>query len=407
MRKIIVLFGLLLFSILNCFCQENLKYFNEEFNSIKKDSNRIVSDKTINDIALKNFNKIQTGTKIINTTGKFATLDINKESKRFSFSPFTCQNSLGFQFGLVISGELNSKNNFDFKDRNQLGLGINLTKYYSKSSFKNKPSAIFYKNMYLKIEEKLNNQKGKTKIEDLLIENDSLRNEKENNLLNKLKNEYLIKYETALAEKYWTSKMFWWWTINLKPINRDNFYYIVEDDLESYDKPYNKSINVFSLSGSINVFYENSNIIVNPSISIDISNKHNLSEIYSTSKWNNYTVLNPNSNLSNSSKDVYVLKDNNFHQLILADLYLKTILVYKKWNLGLDLNFDNIKFIKPTTTNSVSKINNFNIGLILPFKDAKGETSINIVPFFEYKQFIDFDKSKENNYGIKFNIPFN
>ena len=56
MKKIIFLFWFLLLT--TSLFSQNLKYFSEEFKLIKNDSNKIVSDKSINDIALKYFNKI-------------------------------------------------------------------------------------------------------------------------------------------------------------------------------------------------------------------------------------------------------------------------------------------------------------------------------------------------------------
>ncbi|PTT72456.1 hypothetical protein, partial [Chryseobacterium sp. HMWF001] len=85
---------------------------------------------------------------------------------------------------------------------------------------------------------------------------------------------------------------------------------------------------------------------------------------------------------------------------------LQGIIIYKKFNIGLELKYDYVKFIKPNTTNDVSNIDNFSAGIVLPFKDKTGTPSINIIPFYQYRQYIGYEKASENIVGVKFSLPF-
>lgn len=72
----------------------------------------------------------------------------------------------------------------------------------------------------------------------------------------------------------------------------------------------------------------------------------------------------------------------------------------------MELKYDYVKFIKPNTTNDVSNIDNFSAGIVLPFKDKTGAPSINIIPFYQYRQYIGYEKTSENIIGVKFSLPF-
>jgi len=357
----------------------------------------MVTDKTFNRIAKNDFEKIQTVTPVSNVTNRFASLDINKEKQTFSLSPLVYDAGQHI-FGLNFSGTLNSKGFFDFKDRNQVAIGLNYTFYHVSKRYKNNHRIELYE-LYDAVKQRALSGK---KIKDVWIKADK---PKDSAALKEEYEEMLTEYEMAFAEKYWTSKSMYWVTVNFTPFNKDNFRYLLEGDTNSYQNPYKESLNVLKLSVSFNYYYESKNWIVSPSVNISGMNKHSLSEIYSTKQWNKITPLTSGTYLSEDNKNVYVLSDNKFSRLFLIDAGLKCILLSKRWNMGLDVSYNSTRFITPGTSNYVSKINDYSFGFIIPLVDSKGERTINIVPFYSYKQFIDYASGSESVFGVKFNIP--
>lgn len=368
-------------------------------------TNKLVSNKAFNQILTEEFNKVQTGGDFKNVTNRYANLDLNKDKKTFSFSPYIQEFGRG-RLGIDFSGTLNNDNNFDFNDRNQVSVGLNYTLYIGSKKFKDKPNGDIYTKIYEKAKEEVLNNGSKLKLDDKVsIDIEREIAAKDSTAFKRELEGKFVEYEIEMAKNRWTSKKLWWLTFNFTPIKRDNFRYIINEDADSYTDPYSKSIHVVSVSVSGNWFYENNWIIFNPSLNFALSNKHSLSEIYSTQQWNKISQLSGETFLSEDSKNVYVLSDNKFSKLLLADWSIKSVLLVKDYNFGLDINYSNISFITPNTSNGKSKINEFSVGIIIPFEDSKGKNTINIVPFYSYKQFIDYEKSSENNFGVKFNIP--
>jgi|SRR5690554_985684 len=362
------------------------------------DSTKLVPNKAFNKIVKNDFEKIQTVTPVSNVTNRFASLDINKEKQTFSLSPLVYDAGQHI-FGINFSGTLNSKGFFDFKDRNQVAVGLNYTFYHASKGFKNKHREELYE-LYEAV--KRHALSDKKQIKDIWIKTEK---SKDSIVLKEKYEEMLTEYEMAFAEKYWTSKSMYWVTVNFTPFNKDNFRYLLEGDTQSYQNPYKESLNVLNLSVSFNYYFENKNWIVSPSLNISGSNKHTLSEIYSTKQWNKIAPLTSGTYLSEDNKNVYVLSDNKFSRLFLIDTSLKCILLSKRRNMGLDVSYTSTSFITPGTSNYVSKINEYSFGFIIPFVDSKGERTINIVPFYSYKQFIDYESESESVLGVKFNIP--
>lgn len=390
----------------------DVKQFEEQAKKIVEDriklifeenKNRLVTPSVFNQIIKNDFSKIQTASKVSNVTNKYASLDINKEKQTFAISPFIYETN-NHLFSINFKGELNGKSVFDFKDRNQVEIGLNYTFFKGSKKF-NKPDVMVYEQLYEAVKNKMVKNWDKKNFDDLSIEVESKNKSKDK--VKKEFNKELDKYEIALSKEYWTSKRLYWVTLNFTPFSQDNFRYLIENDIGSYKNPYKKSINVIKLSSSFNFYYENKKWIINPSLNLVASNKHNLSEIHSTKQWNKISQLTDDTFISEQSGNVYVLSNEKFSQLLLLDTSIKCVAVSKEYGLGVDVNFSNIKFITPNTSNSISKINEISFGVVIPLKDSKGENTINIVPFYAYKQYIDYEKVQENNLGIKFNIPLN
>jgi len=399
---------LILFGIIVSGQETKEKWVEERTNEVIKKNNKIVSDETFRELAFKDFANIQTGDKNKNAPGRYAALDVNSKDKSFAFSPFM-QRLGNLFFSADITGTLSNEGEyFDWKNRNTIVVGLNATWLLSPiKNFKTKPSEDDYKAMYGgiydKVEGEITNKdsaKTKLKLDDITLNTKVYYNEKDSLA------KYVQKYETLLAEKLWTGKTLFWVKFNVNPIAQDNFYYTIKGDTASLKNPYKETINLFSVQTSFNAYRETKNVLLYGNLYLKGTRKHNLSEINQTSQWNKIRSLTNETYISESAKNVYELDNNKFYNLFLFDYGLQGIIIYKKFNIGLELKYDYVKFIKPNTTNDVSNIDNFSAGIVLPFKDKTGAPSINIIPFYQYRQYIGYEKTSENIVGVKFSLPF-
>lgn len=376
---------------------------DKKISEIRKDS-ILISNAAFYKVVKNDFSKVQTAYKFDNVTNRYASLNINGENQTFSFAPYNWTSFSGHHYiGLNLDGVLNGKNIFDFKDRHQVSTGINYTYLRALKKFKSNDSSTYLK-FINEAKKKILKDRSQEKIGDLIFQKDTIeykkRDELEKEFIEKIEN-----YEIEYAKKYWASKSLFWISFNVTPFNYDSFKYLIEGDVESYEKPYKKTLNVFKVSTSLNYYYENKHFVVSPSLSFLASNKHNLSEIYSSKQWNKIAELTNQIYLSEESANVYRLENNNFYQSFLLDVSFRCIVISQKYRLGTEFIFGNSNFITPGTTNGISKINDFSIGIILPFKDKEGNSTINLTPFYYFKQFINYEQASSSHLGVKFNIP--
>jgi hypothetical protein len=52
-------------------------------------------------------------------------------------------------------------------------------------------------------------------------------------------------------------------------------------------------------------------------------------------------------------------------------------------------------------------VNKTSVGLLVPFVDKKGESSVNVEVFFQVKSYIKTELDDDSFWGIKFGLPFN
>ena len=62
-------------------------------------------------------------------------------------------------------------------------------------------------------------------------------------------------------------------------------------------------------------------------------------------------------------------------------------------------------FIVNTKT-TISRIETISLGLLFPLKDKDGKSTVNIEPFYQYRQYKEYEKAYENIWGIRFSVPF-
>lgn len=395
---------------------------NQQLKEDIKDEDALVSEYTFRNLVKNDFSRIITGDKNKTAVGRYAALDLNTEDKRFTFVPITYSlgnNSLLAPFrhvvSLEISGALSSKNSFNFKDRNSITSGVAYTYVRGTYSFDSKNK----QNISSKYEAIYNQAATEAKSTldkhgDAITE---LKNSKALSNPNEIKKAFLDKVEEAeilLTDKLWNHKKIWWVKTNINFFSLDNFDYINIKDSSTYFKPASKSVYNPSFQISGNLFYSYRN-------GVDLylngyakgARKHTLSEIASKTEWNKIKRFNDTLYFASDEKDVFVFDDSQFSTKFLADFGLQFICIvpFKRNELsildvGLDLKYDNVSFIKPGTKSTIANINSFMIGLIFPFKDKEGKSSINIEPFWQYKQYVNYEKDATVNWGVKFALPF-
>lgn len=384
-----------------------------------KVKDKLVSNDTFNDIISKDFASIQTGDKNKSVVGEYAALDINTKEKSFAFAPYVYNRGNVF-FSADFTGKLsNDESFFNWKNRSNVKIDVNVTWLFkSWKNFKEKKPDSVYADLYGKIYDKVdkkiklkkqsqadNKETPPTYESQLQLDDLTLNTPVTYSKIDSL-TKYVKKYEAILAGQTWTSKTMFWTKFNLIPLSNDNFYYLIKSDSATFSNPSKKSINMFSLQGSINGYRESKNYILYGSFYIKGTRKHSLSEIYETKQWNKIRSLGESNFISEESKNVYELDEDRFSRLFLFDYGIHLITIFKKLNFGIEVKYDNTKFIKPNTSNDASYIDAFALGVVIPLKDKDGKTSINIIPFYEHKQYVGYEKISENIAGIKFSVPF-
>ncbi|MBL1411064.1 hypothetical protein [Sphingobacterium faecale] len=383
--------------------QDTAKIISEErIKNIIKQEN-LMSSSAFSKLMESDFSKIQTGTRDENIASSFASLSLDKDKQAFSISK-EVKSFVGGRHRIAIkaAGELNGKGMLDFEDRHKVKLGVSYTHLRTFRNFKKTEDPTLYALLYDIVNKEISIQLSERKLDGLpIVDTIGL-----NTVLAKKFNDELDKREIAFFDNKWSSKSFYWFTINVNPINNDNFRYIIKEDILSYENPYRKKINVPQVSLSLNYYRESHAWIFNPSLNLTGTYKHNLSEVHSTNEWNKISQLNSETYLNEESSKVYVLGNHEFHQLVLVDFGIRMLMIKKNWNLGAEVTFNNTKFITPDSKTSVSNINDVSIGIVVPLKTSNGKRTINIMPFWSYKKYINYDKEKDSNFGIRFNIPF-
>jgi len=387
---------------------------------MEKLGTNLVSNETFDNLIYKDFATIQTGDKNKNVVGPYATLDVNTKDKSFAFAPYV--HKAGNLFvAAEFTGKLsNNETFFNWKNRSYVKIDLSLTWLFQswKNYDRRLPDEVYrnlYSQIYKKVDQRISgkkiipNKKGEGEGEiyesNLRLDDVEVKSVVPYNKTDSLK-KLVIKYETLLAKQSWKGKTLLWTKLNVAPLSNDNFHYIMRSDSSSFKNPLKKNINMFSVQGSINIYRENMTFIYYGSFYLKGTRKHSLSEIYETKQWNKMRSLDENTYISEESKNIYELDNSQFSRLFLFDYGLQLIAISKKLKLGLELKYDNVKFIKPSTSNDVSRSDDFSAGIVIPLKNKEGKTSINITPFYEYKQYIGYEKASENIAGVKFSLPF-
>ena len=371
-----------------------------------KPNNRLVYEYTFRHLFKNDFSAITTGDKENLVIGKYAALDLNSETKKVTFSPFVWvlgnprHSPFHHIFNAELTGAVNSDNMFSFKDKTSASISINYTYVSGGYNFyPNEKRKINYIELY------------KCKAEEVIKENEG------NCVFKKLDSgemldAYLEKVrleEEKLTQSSWTSKSIWWIKFNANLLSFDNFDYYYKGDTATIVSPASMSVYNPSILGSYNwlkLYLNKTKLYFN--LWGKFALKNTLSEISSSETWNKLQPFNDSINFSVESRELYSLNQDEFTTLPVFDFGGQVISIFnfKPIEFGIDLKLSKLDFIRPGTKTFTSSKVDFLIGIIFPFKDSKGATSINKEPFYQYSWYYEYEAGSSKSFGIRFGLPF-
>lgn len=393
------------------------------------DVGQLVSNYTFRNLLKNDFAMLLTGDKSKTSTGRYAALDLNSTEKRFTISPFVYNPGndplvADFRhiFNIDFTGTLYNNNSFNFKDRNTVTVGFNYTYVTAGYDFITKSPELTndLNSLYDAVSSDfiakinaLNPVAGsaappiKDKVDGLYLVSGGSDKEMEKAYFEKIRG-----YEEKLTSKSWTGKKIRWFKLGFNLISNDKFNYIDTTNIVNYLSPKIKVVFNPSIQASYNYYHKTrKGIDLYANAWVKYSRKHSLSEIASSKQWNQINKLSGSDSIyfGVESKDVYLVNENKFASLNIGDWGFQCIALKNFRDLidiGLDLKYENVGFIKPLSENSISKIETITFGIIFPMKDKDGASTVIFEPFFQHRQYVDYDKASQNLWGIRFSLPF-
>lgn len=385
----------------------------------------LVSNYTFRINVRNDFALLLTGDKNKTTVGRYASLAIDEKEQKVNFTPISffkgndlVRSNFNHIHSLDISGSINSSKILDFKDRNQVTVGWSYTlillagaQFYgveqtTRKQRKYDPSVYdrLHKKIYDDFIEQIDSIKS---VADTIDAMESLGDKKS------LKKAYLDKvaeYENKLTSDVWNRKNFLWVKITANALSFDNLSIVASDNPSTNIVPIKKNIYNPSLQVSIN--YSSSSrkywsYYVNGWVRGAI--KHTLSEISTTSEWNQITSYKDSSFVSNDKKDVYVVATNSIKTKVMPEGGGQLILFFpkrkKRNTAGIDISTSLTGFVS-SNERPDGYVNTTEIGLVIPFGDSEGKSTIIVEPFYQVKSFLNYDKDAVEIWGAKFSLPF-
>ncbi|TCC99964.1 hypothetical protein [Pedobacter psychroterrae] len=436
MKKPSFFFSLLLIFVhLACVAQTTLSYSkmdeidvrlrryrdltNEVYDSHPK---YIVSRFTFRSLIKQDFSKITIGENSFSKIGRFAAVNFDSDESRFYFTPFTFivkndpfEGAFRAIHSIDFSGEVNSTNIFDFKQKKSLRAGYSYTRIFDKYSAKQGArNTSFHKAVVDEVykDTRSEYQKMTTSFSAYLDLAAAAEDEDKTAFYKDIKKRFFKNLESIELKYYddkWTVKRIAWVKFNLTPFSWDNFLYVDQTEQTSYSKPIDKSVYTANakLSGNILFTYPHKrNMQLYLSGFLAASNKHSLSEIASPSQWQQSQLLTDSTFIISNDEKVYRLINSDFKTGIRPDVGGQLIFLINTFNktpLGLDLatSFNGLVGAKKN-----AYVNKTTIGLVVPFLDKSGESTVNLEFFYQRKSYKKMDLESEELWGIKFGLPF-
>lgn len=454
MRQIITIVAVAIFALPHCYGQERigqmqpplskqkydsgwsiqqrLKQYSQEWSgdnvSLKRlcdtlrkglfvfDGEKPIQDYLISPIAFRrlvkqNFGDLILGNESVSKIGRYASLDVS-EKPAFDFSPFTSESDIekhNYQhiFAVNISGKLNSEDIFRIKDIRDLSLRLSFTRILnSASGYIPTDRSSNLKSQYvcdLQRQLLILCREYNQKMNDIDSTDCSDKDKLKNKLLPKFLDGYYDK-EMEVSEDYWRVKKFTWFTISAG-IKRDKVMFINEDTIKAlHYNPQSETVVIPELLGSINHFAKHANRTQFISFWASVKAKHSLSEVYEPEKFQSYSKITDVVFMDKGSDDVFVTKFNKLDKKAVLDFGLRAVgtTAIRGKSIGASFAFSRKGLVAEASFPSLFRTE---IGGVIPFRKADGESSFNLEIFHRWDIYSQFDYSNDNYWGVRFNVP--
>lgn len=383
-------------------------------NLLEKDtSERLVSVHAFRALVKNDFSKITKDNENDFAFGKYASIKINQDDAKVKLTPITWiissePNGMGRLHSILavnISASLDSEGFFNFASSNKIKAGVSYTnifkiKYrFRRGTGENEDKV--YKTLYHNIK---NDYFTSLKFD----RTDTLKGKDEK----ALKNEFYDKVaeeENIYFETNWTKKIIGWTKTNLNIASFDNFNFVYNSSLDNVSEPIKKTIWTPSLNITGNLYTwmkKNHELFVSGTAGISL--KHSLSEVSSTTEWNQIRVLSDSTYLVEDSKKVFMHSSNSIKERFVWDAGAQLIWLFKicKIDFGVEGSCYYQQLISNTSTATDAHLIKPFVGVLFFLKDKKGKSTVVIEPFYQYKHFINHVEESAHKWGIKFSLPF-
>ncbi|GEM_PF-6714380 len=401
-----------------------LPYFKNSStgNKIKRDA--IMSQYAFRKLLKKDFNKLILGNNEVSKLKKYASLDISQKPE-FAFSPLILESDPKAElyrniFSLNISGKLNPENFYNLSKLRDLTFGFSFNHILNWTNYRLTERAETIRDKYnCTFINKINSLAESSWEEfDILCNNlnclsDHQKKEKSGELRKKLFNDY-TDLEIEMLKEYWSTKNFWWYTLEGEFIIDKPKYIAVKDTIGGKFEPNEAEIFSPSLLGSINFFTQHAKKENSFFASLwgSVRQKHSLSEIIEPKSFQSFKKINESLNLVDDNEDIFITDFDELDKKFVFDFGIRLVGLVKiikithnnKRQFGLTFSFIRKGLVNKNELASLFRTEG---GIIFPFRNADGETTFNMEIFRRWDRFSNFKADNEELWGARFNVPIN
>ena len=377
-------------------------------------SRLLVSTYTFNRLAYREFAKITVGDDAFSKVQRYASLSIKPEESKFYFSPLIITNykdpssdRLKHIFSIDASGSIGSDNVFRFSDYKTLKVGLSYTYIFNRWNFLaiTQEEAVYRQQLADCIKKKVT-ASIKDNCNEYLYDGDSSK------LASAGNDEFYSELSDA-EEKWaddggWGAKKIAWLKINLNPASWDHFKYY--DSLSPASIINLSDTTLFSPSGSIAIsgyrISSDTRFRLYGTISVGATYRNQLSEVGQAQSWNKYNKINDSIYIAKDNQSIYALSEK-IKQKMKPDIGAQVIAMFdfkKNIRVGLDLSMQYKGLVG--NDNNASLLTT-NLGIVFPFLDKDGNTSINVEVFYEADSYNKMALDNKNFWGARFSLPIN
>jgi hypothetical protein len=380
-------------------------------NSAKTDN--LVSNYAFRKLIRNNFNNLVLGNDNVSKIGRYATLDITDDNA-FSFSPYSFESNpekSSYQdiFSFNLSGQLNDDKFFKLTDYRDLAAGISYVHILNWTNYKtiNRDIESIKKKYLCQLKEPLNEL---CKKYNKLVTDSSCTGKTKKKLYGDFIEEY-TDLETELTEEFWGNKNFWWINIDAKLLGRDEFKFLYQPLLTSGNySPKEETVFTPGISVGLNHFTKNNQTGNSFLFSIwaELNRKHSLSEIFEPNQFQSFVKVNDSLSQQKDLESVYITDFESIKTKWVADFGARVVGLLdisgssRTRQIGLSFSFDSKGLVSNSKSSSQFRTE---IGLVLPFLKADGESTFNLEIFRRWDRFSNFPADNDQFWGIRFNVP--